>query len=535
VAEPDPYPEEMETLSADVLVIGGGATGAGVAWDAALRGLKVVLVDRHDLAQGTSGRFHGLLHSGGRYVVKDPIAAAECAAENAILRRVAAACIEDTGGLFVTTPDDEAGYADGFAAACAATGVPCQEIDTAQALREEPRLNPRISRAFRVPDANIDVWKAVWALADGARRHGAQVLPYHAVVSISREQDTVTGARVRDARSGAELEIEARVTVNATGAWAGEIAALAGIEGVRVLPGRGIMIAMNHRLVNTVVNRCAMPGDGDILVPIRTVSVIGTTDELTDDPDDQTVDPREVQRMLDDGEKLVPGFRQTRALRVWTGVRPLFEDTKAPNARAGGPARVETRNVTRAHALLDHAERDGVGGFVTITGGKLTTYRLMAEQTVDAVSAQLGRGGVPCSTAATPLPGSETGEHYRLSDRLAHKEQTPDEQVICECELVTRTQLEQEIASDPDGDLDDLRRRLRLGMGPCQGGFCMYRAAGVMHSCGADAARANAALLAFAQERRKGVAPILYGDQLRQSQLDEWILTGVLDVEGLPT
>jgi len=142
---------------------------------------------------------------------------------------------------------------------------------------------------------------------------------------------------------------------------------------------------------------------------------------------------------------------------------------------------------------------------------------------------------VPCSTAATPLPGSETGEHYRLSDRLAHKEQTPDEQVICECELVTRTQLEQEIASDPDGDLDDLRRRLRLGMGPCQGGFCMYRAAGVMHSCGADAARANAALLAFAQERRKGVAPILYGDQLRQSQLDEWILTGVLDVEGLPT
>jgi glycerol-3-phosphate dehydrogenase len=319
------------------------------------------------------------------------------------------------------------------------------------------------------------------------------------------------------------------VTVNATGAWAGQIARLAGIEGVRVLAGRGIMIAMNHRLVNTVVNRCAMPGDGDILVPIRTVSVIGTTDELTEDPDDQTVRPREVEQMLDDGEKLVPGFRDARALRVWTGVRPLFEDTKA-----AADGQVETRNVTRAHALLDHAERDGVSGFITITGGKLTTYRLMAEQTVDAVCRQLGRDELQCSTATTPLPGSESGEHYRLDTRLAHKEQAPDEQVICECELVTRARLEQEIASDPGGDLDDLRRRLRLGMGPCQGGFCMYRAAGVMHACGADTAQVNAALRAFADERRKGVAPVRYGDQLRQAQLDEWIFASVLDLGGLP-
>ena len=172
---------------------------------------------------------------------------------------------------------------------------------------------------------------------------------------------------------------------------------------------------------------------------------------------------------------------------------------------------------------------------MTITGGKLTTYRLMAEQTVDAVCRQLGRDELRCSTATTPLPGSESGEHYRLSARLARKEQPPDEQVICECELVTRAQLEQEITSDPGGDLDDLRRRLRLGMGPCQGGFCMYRAAGVMHACGADPLRVNAALRAFAEERRKGVAPVLYGDQLRQSQLDEWIFAGVLDLEGLPT
>ena len=179
----------MATLSTDVLVIGGGATGAGVAWDAALRGFDVVLVDRADLAEGTSGRFHGLLHSGGRYAVKDPRAAEECIAENRILRRVAADCIEDTGGLFVTTPFDDPAYADRSRRAAAATGVDCEEIDAPQALRDEPRLNPGISRAFRVPDANIDVWKTVWAMGHGAQQRGARILPYHEAIAIHRDGD----------------------------------------------------------------------------------------------------------------------------------------------------------------------------------------------------------------------------------------------------------------------------------------------------------------------------------------------------------
>src|SRR5215217_1244658 len=131
----------MASLETDVLVIGGGGTGAGIAWDAALRGYDVILVDRADLAEGTSGRFHGLLHSGGRYVVKDPIAARECIAENEILRSVASATIEDTGGLFVTTPDDDAAYGDQFLTGCREAGVPAEEIDVAEALRSEPRLN----------------------------------------------------------------------------------------------------------------------------------------------------------------------------------------------------------------------------------------------------------------------------------------------------------------------------------------------------------------------------------------------------------
>jgi glycerol-3-phosphate dehydrogenase len=516
------------TLSTDVLVIGGGATGAGVAWDAALRGLDVVLVDRADLAEGTSGRFHGLLHSGGRYAVKDPRAAEECIAENRILRRVAADCIEDTGGLFVTTPWDDPDYADRFAKGCADTGVDCEEISVADALRQEPRLTRDISRAFRVPDASIDVWKTVWSLAHGAQQRGARILPYHAVTEVHRDGDAVTGARAREARTGEDVDIRARVTVNAAGAWAGQVADLAGIEGVRVLPGRGIMIAMNHRLVNTVINRCQMPTDGDIIVPIRTVSVIGTTDEHTDDPDDHTVHGEEVDRMFDDGEKLVPGFRQARALRVWTGVRPLFEDAKA--------SETDTRDVTRAHALLDHEERDGVRGFVTITGGKLTTFRLMAQETVDAVCRHLGSPRV-CRTDAEPLPGSESGQTYRLGERLARKEaRLTDEQLVCECELVGRSTLEEAVTRMGSTNLDDIRRQLRLGMGPCQGGFCIYRSTGIMHALdGMSAEQADASLLGFLQERWKGVWPVLYGDQLRQTRLDDWIFHGILDVEHLPS
>ena len=394
----------MVTLTTEVLVIGGGATGTGVAWDASLRGLDVVLVDRGDLAEGTSGRFHGMLHSGGRYAVKDPAAATECIAENRILRRVAADCVEDTGGLIVTTPWDDPDYADRFAQGCRETGVDCEEIAVAEALRQEPRLNPEISRAFRVPDASIDAFKTVGALSRGAQQLGARILPYRVVTEIHRRGDVVTGARVLDARSGEELEIEARVTVNATGAWAGGVAALAGIDGVRVFPGRGVMIAMNHRLVNTVVSRCQMPADGDAIVPIRTVCVIGTTDQRTDDPDDQTIRQDEVDQMLDDGERLVPGFREARALRAWSGVRPLFEDAKASDT--------DNRDVTRAHALLDHEQRDGVGGFLTITGGKLTTLRLMAEHTVDAVCRKLSRGA-PLYDLDRAAPGLRERRHLQ--------------------------------------------------------------------------------------------------------------------------
>src|SRR5690242_6372625 len=169
-----------------------------------MRGLSCALVERGDLATGTTGRFHGLLHSGGRYVVTDPVSAKECLEENRILRRIAADTIEDTGGLFVTTPFDDPEYGDRFAAGCRQATIPVEEIAPAEALRREPRLNPGIRRAFTVPDAAVDVWKLVWACARSAEQHGAEILPYHRVVSLLRDGDAVSGVRVRDERGGAE-------------------------------------------------------------------------------------------------------------------------------------------------------------------------------------------------------------------------------------------------------------------------------------------------------------------------------------------
>jgi glycerol-3-phosphate dehydrogenase len=317
-------------------------------------------------------------------------------------------------------------------------------------------------------------------------------------------------------------------------------------------------------VVNTVLNRCKMPGDGDVIVPIHTVSVIGTTDERVEDPEHLRIEPWEVDLMLQEGDKMVPGISRARILRAWAGARRLYQATAA----------ADTRDVTRSFTLLDHEERDGVAGFLTMTGGKWTTFRLMAERAVDRAAEKLGRRR-PCTTAGTPVPSANQG-YYWLGHRLEEVEaERLQGDLVCECELVTRDMLENAVRSNPTLTLDDLRRDVRLGMGPCQGGFCTYRATGILHALGPrepeaiihaaekggrwdvahmqspalasddqvavrasgelmSTSRANLLLRDFLQERWKGVLPILWGRQLKQERLDELIYLSVMNADHLP-
>src|SRR6266508_626979 len=522
----------MRSLTTDVLVIGGGATGIGVLRDLAMRGIRAVLVEKGDLTYGTTGRYHGLLHSGGRYVVKDPQSATECAEENEILRRIMPHCLEDTGGFFGVTPADDPSYAPKFVQGCRDTGVPVNEISVREALRREPLLNPRISHVFEVRDGAADSFLAAHSNAEDAMRHGAQVLTYHVVKALELEGgDRVTGAVCEDMRTGEDVHVHASYIVNAAGAWAGKIAGLAGLR-VTVVPGKGTMIAMSHRLLNTVVNRCKMPADGDIIVPIRTVAVIGTTDVHVPDPDVYGIEPYEVDRMLQEGEQLVPGISRARVLRAWAGVRPLYKDQDVK----------DDRDISRTYKLLDHEARDGVAGFISIVGGKWTTYRLMAQEATDAVAARLGVTA-PCRTHTDPLPGAEQAHLFWMGQPLARVEADDSYgDLICECELVTRGRVIRAITEGGAANVDDIRRETRLGMGPCQGGFCTYRAVALWDEVGglqaggdaAALARSGALLRHFLQERWKGLTAITWGDQLRQARLDEMIYLDTLGVDLLP-
>jgi glycerol-3-phosphate dehydrogenase len=523
------------TVVWDALVIGGGATGAGLLRDLARRGMRTLLVDRSDLGSGTSGRYHGLLHSGGRYVARDRDAARECIVENRIVRRIAPFAVEDTGGYFVAAPDDPDDYVEEFPALCAASDVDCEEVDVAEVLRRNPTLNPRIRRAFAVPDAAVEPWALIDGNVADAAALGSAALPYHKVVGFDRSGERLLAARLVDVRSGTEYRVMAGQMVSASGAWGGQVAAMAGAK-LTMAPGKGTMLVFNQRMTDAVINRCHKPADGDIMVPVGTVAILGTTDIHVKDPDNWQITRPEVDELLDEGEKLFPQLRRMRLLRAYGGVRPLYDPSETGT---------ESREVTRAHVVLDHAARDGISNLTSIVGGKLTTFRLMAQDTADVVARKAGvteRG----TTAQEPVPdphGDGKSRYHWLGGRFATHEAAGggDADLLCECELVTRSMLDDVLDRRWPCSLDDVRRLTRLGMGPCQGGFCTFRAAGALAD---HAARVTSdpiaigdmteqAMADFLRERQRGTQPIAHGRQLQEAVITAGFQWGTLGLDSL--
>jgi glycerol-3-phosphate dehydrogenase len=372
------------------VIIGGGGTGGALAHDLALRGLRVTLVERGEVTSGTTGRHHGLLHSGGRYAVKDQESAVECIEENQILRRIAPGTFEENDGLFVAVTDEDVEYSHLFIEGCAECGIPTRRLNKAEALRLEPNLSPNTILAVQIPDATMDAMRMPLRFFATAKQNGAVIKTYTEVVEVLKQGNTVTGIRVTDHRSGNQYDIGADIVINATGPWSDKIADMAGVD-VPLQPSPGVMVAVYGRYCNMVINRMTRSGDGDIIVPQRGLSVIGTSSWVVEDPDDLRLPEDHIHRMYENGAMMIPSIANAPMRAAWSAARPLIGQRGADTGR----------ELSRTFKCFDHID-EGVEGFVTITGGKATTLRGMAEATADVVVKKLGIDA-PCRTRETVL------------------------------------------------------------------------------------------------------------------------------------
>lgn len=523
----------------DVIIVGGGITGAGTARDCAMRGLSTLLVERFDFTSGATGRNHGLLHSGARYAVTDQESAHECIRENMILRKIARHCVEETEGLFITLPEDDLAYQSTFVDSCLKAGISAEVIDPQEAIRLEPSVNKTLIGAVKVPDGAVDPFRLTIANVYDARLHGADVLTYHEVTSLLKEGDRVVGVEVYDANNKEYKILRSRLVINAGGIWGHRIAQMAGAQ-VNMFPAKGALLIFGHRVNNMVINRCRKPADADILVPGDTICLIGTTSSRLpyDQIDDMKVTPQEVDVLLREGAKLAPELADTRILRAYAGVRPLVAADNDPSGRS----------ISRGIVCLDHKTRDGIDGFITITGGKLMTYRLMAEWATDLACSKLGVDR-KCQTAEKYLPGSEGdalkypdqsgkgigakaahGRHGSRSVNISVSDER-DQSLVCECEGVSVAEVNYAIETLNARNISNLRRRTRLGMGTCQGELCACRAAGLVAKANGCARKSIEDLASFMNERWKGMFPVAWGDTLAEAQFTSWIYEGVCGLD----
>ncbi|MGA9139633.1 MAG: FAD-dependent oxidoreductase [Methanocella sp.] len=426
-----------------VIVIGGGIAGAGVARDLALRGIEVSLIERDIPAAGATGRCHGLLHSGARYVVKDPKAAAECASEGPVIKRTAPHCVEDTGGLLVAISEADTDYGDLLLPACRAAGVSADEMP----VTESPNANAL--RCIRTLDAAVDPFLLTLSNLYDAYRSGADIMVGRGVKRI--DNGTVV------LEDGTTLKADA--IVNATGFECGRLLLQSGLDAPAIQPDKGTILVTERRMLDLVVSRMRMPSDGDIIVPGHTTSLIGTTSSRSD----STIPARdEYRRLMKEAVTLLPSLKGVRIIRAFSGVRPL--------AGAG-----DGRDLSRDFKICEG------NGVVTIAGGKLTTYRLIAEQASDAVMKLLGERGA-CHTKSAMLPDIRRDVPVTTE---------------CKCESAGQRIIELGFLKGVD-----VSKYNRLGFGTCQGMRC------------AKSARSPEA---FLQERWKGVLPVLDESQLRQA------------------
>jgi len=398
----------------DVLVIGGGITGVGIALDAVTRGFSVALVEKDDFAAGTSGRSSRLIHGGLRYLEHGEYGLVrESLRERGILRRLAPHLVRPVPMYMLAgDPRTRARYRAGLAAygmLAAGRNIGGYRAVSAADVREAvPGFGGR-SRGFRYWEGQADDARLTIEVARAAHQFGA-VLANHARVDGLLGGARVTGVTVADEVTGQRLEIRARVTVNAGGVWADRISDLAGLgeqrppDGgrQRLVPSKGVHLVFAPGAIRTraalVIPSAADDGRYLFLVPWEDRVYAGTTDTpYAGDLDHPAVDDGDRDYILSAVTRYFPGVTGHDVVASWAGLRPLLSQGQA----------AKTYDLSRKHRIVRN-----LPGLFTITGGKLTTYRAMAQEMTDRIAGELGPGG-RCQTHRIPL-----GLHGRADEAV---------------------------------------------------------------------------------------------------------------------
>jgi glycerol-3-phosphate dehydrogenase len=512
-------------LKTQVLIVGGGIVGTGLARDLALRGLECMVVEKRRINAGASGANHGLLHSGARYVSNDSPTARECCSESRLLKQLAPHCCEDTGGLFVAVAGDDETYITDFPRLCDENGISVRAVDRREAREIEPELSQDVIAAYQVEDACVDPFRLSFDNMADASAHGVRLMTRSSVVGMARAGNQVRSVRVHRHSSGDEIHIEAEQVVNASGAWVGKVAELAGLD-LPVVWSKGSVLICRTRLTECVINRLRPPGDGDIVVPGGTVSLLGTTSVRVNEIEHLRIGFDEVDFLVEETAKVVPVIQNTRLLRAFAGVRPLIHF----------PDAINDRMISRSMQIIDH-EADGVANLITVLGGKLTTFRLAAEKVADMVCRRMGVNA-RCLTKELPLPDASVNDWVAagVAPSLWRRQKKLNDALLCECEMVPVSavaQIVDQLRADGETvDLDAIRLHSRMGKGSCQGTFCGLRTMGFLYENGAYTGDQGIQdLKAFLESRWKGLRPVLWGPQLIQEQLQEAVHCGLFCLE----
>jgi glycerol-3-phosphate dehydrogenase len=408
----------------DVLVIGGGVTGAGIALDAATRGLSVGIVEAQDWASGTSSRSSKLVHGGLRYLYQldFPLVAESLRERGLLLTTTAPHLVKAQPFLWpLKTPVVERAYSavgvgmyDAMAQWAHRGSVPVQRHHTRRgSLRLAPAIRPdALTGSIVYYDARVDDARLVVTLVRTAARYGALAANRTQVIGLSKDASgRVNGADLRDLESGADIHVAAHSVINATGVWTEKSQALAGTGGgLKVLASKGIHIVVpKDRIDSTVGIFLRTEKSVLFIIPWKRYWVIGTTDTAYhEDRRDPVADAADIDYVLDHANSvLARPLTRDDVVGTFAGLRPLLQ----PGTLDGDESK--STKVSREHTVTEAAP-----GLTVIAGGKLTSYRQMAEDAVDFTLGERRAHATPSVTAETPLEGAD-GYHALWSRRRA--------------------------------------------------------------------------------------------------------------------